>query len=54
MFVENCLVDEDEQLTVEKTGKEKRRERQKMRKVNTFVSLSILECLGFLICQGRS
>ncbi|KAF8357098.1 hypothetical protein PRIPAC_92093 [Pristionchus pacificus] len=32
MFVENCLVDEDEQLTVEKSGKEKRRERQKMRK----------------------
>ncbi|GMR44305.1 hypothetical protein PMAYCL1PPCAC_14500, partial [Pristionchus mayeri] len=32
MFVENCRVDDEEQLTIEKTGKEKRRERQRRRK----------------------
>ncbi|GMS91562.1 hypothetical protein PENTCL1PPCAC_13737, partial [Pristionchus entomophagus] len=32
MFVENCQIDEEEQLTIEKTSKEKRKERQKRRK----------------------
>uniref|UniRef100_A0A1I7WC36 Transmembrane protein n=1 Tax=Heterorhabditis bacteriophora TaxID=37862 RepID=A0A1I7WC36_HETBA len=32
MFVENCKVDETEPLMIEKTGKEKRRLRQKMKK----------------------
>ncbi|GMT19670.1 hypothetical protein PFISCL1PPCAC_10967, partial [Pristionchus fissidentatus] len=32
MFVENCRVEEEERLTIEKTGKEKRKERQRRRR----------------------
>ena len=34
MFVENCTADISERLTIEKTGKEKRRQRQRQKKAS--------------------
>ena len=47
MFVENCKV-EEEKLTIEKTGKEKRKLRQKMKKSGiAIMEVSKQKCTKF-------